>query len=112
MFSALAVIEANAGISQRDMAAEIGLDKSPAVVLVDELESRGFAVRRPSETDRRRHALHITPAGARWLDGTCRILHKTEATVLQQLSPRELAQLHRLLDRMYKAAAETAISGA
>lgn len=103
LFSALALIEANPGISQREMAAEIGLDKSPTVHLVDELESRGLAVRRPAETDRRRHALHITPAGSEWLDRSCRILHKTEATVLQQLSPRELQMLHRLLDRMYKA---------
>lgn len=103
LFSALAVIEANPGISQRDMAAEIGLDKSPAVLLVDDMEARGFAVRQPSEADRRRHALHITPAGVRWLDRSCRILRKTEATASRQLSARELLQLQRLLDRMYRA---------
>lgn len=103
LFSALAIIEANPGISQRAMAAKIGLDKSPAVLLVDELEARGLAERRPAETDRRRHALHITAAGTRWLDSGCTILRKTEATVLGQLSPRELAVLHRLLDRMYNA---------
>lgn len=108
LMSALAIIEANPGISQRAMAAKIGLDKSPAVILVDELESRGLAVRRPSETDRRRHALHITPAGARWLDSSCAILEKTEAAVLGQLSPRELKVLHGLLDRMYTACSEEA----
>lgn len=106
LFSALSLIEANPGISQREMAAEIGLDKSPTVLLVDELEARGLAVRRPAETDRRRHALHITPAGAEWLDRSCSILDKTEATVLQSLSPRELQTLHRLLDRMYRACNE------
>jgi DNA-binding MarR family transcriptional regulator len=106
LLSALSLIEANPGISQREMAAEIGLDKSPTVLLVDELETRGLAVRRPAETDRRRHALYITPAGAAWLDRSCSILHKTEATVLQSLSPRELQTLHRLLDRMYQACNE------
>jgi DNA-binding MarR family transcriptional regulator len=103
LFSALALIEANPGLSQREMATEIGLDKSPTVLIVDELESRGLAVRRPAESDRRRHALHITPAGVRWLDQTCLIMQKTESAALQALSPRELRQLHRLLDRMYAA---------
>lgn len=108
LFSALAIIEANPGISQREMAAEIGLDKSPAVLLVDELESRGLAVRRPSESDRRRHALHITPAGTRWLDHSCSILRRTESTVMQQLSDRERQLMHRLLDRLYNACKEEA----
>jgi DNA-binding MarR family transcriptional regulator len=103
LFSALALIEANPGISQRAMSAEIGLDKSPTVLLVDELEARGLAERRPAETDRRRHALHITAAGSRWLDRSCLIMQKTESKVVKQLSTRDLQQLHRLLDRMYTA---------
>ena len=68
LFSALAIIAANPGLSQITLAREVGLDKSLAVAAVDELEKRGWAVRQRSTVDRRRHALFITEAGEAFLD--------------------------------------------
>jgi len=107
LFSSLAIISANPGISQIELSREVGLDKSVTVTIVDELEQFGWAVRKRSETDRRRHALYITPDGQLHLDELFGLLEKTENSVLHELSPGELQILCELLDRMYAAFAET-----
>lgn len=101
VFSSLALISANPGISQNELSKEIALDKSVTVTIVDELERRGLATRERSESDRRRHALFITEAGSEFLDSLFVILAKTEDAVLHQLTPGELHLLNELLDRMY-----------
>jgi DNA-binding MarR family transcriptional regulator len=103
LFSSLAIIAANPGISQNELAQEVGLDKSVTVLIVDDLEHRGLALRKRSDTDRRRHSLFVTPAGEDYLDEMFGLLDDTEKAVLSQLSARELQQLRRLLDRMYEA---------
>jgi DNA-binding MarR family transcriptional regulator len=106
LFSSLAIISANPGLSQNDLSHEVGLDKSVTVLIVDELEKRGLAKRRRSRIDRRRHALTVTPAGTAYLEELFELLASTEAVVLSQLSAEELAVLNGLLDRMYAACRE------
>jgi DNA-binding MarR family transcriptional regulator len=106
VFSSLALIAANPGVSQNELSQEVGLDKSVTVTIVDELEARGWATRKRSKTDRRRHALYATPAGAAKLDELFNVLEQTENAALHQLSTDELHQLHELLDRLYLAFAQ------
>ena len=103
LFSSLAIVEANPGISQSELSHEVGLDKSVTVTMVDEMEKFGWAERRRSPQDRRRHALYVTPAGAAKLDHLFSLMDQTEAAVLHQLSPGEMQLLSELLDRMYQA---------
>jgi DNA-binding MarR family transcriptional regulator len=103
LFSSLALIAANPGISQNELSREVGLDKSVTVSIVDELERSGWAIRERSATDRRRHSLHVTAAGQAYLDELFGTLEQTENSVLHQLSPAELMLLNELLDRMYSA---------
>jgi DNA-binding MarR family transcriptional regulator len=103
LFSTLALISSNPGISQNELSKEIALDKSVTVTLVDQLEKYGWAVRERSPKDRRRHALFITPRGEEQLTELFSVLEKTENAVLHQLSDGELRLLSELLDRMYQA---------
>lgn len=105
LFSALALIAANPGVSQNEISREIALDKSVTVTIVDELERRGWARRKRSKTDRRRHALYTTPVGEAQLDDLFAIVEQTEKSVLHPLSAAELRVLNALLDRMYAACA-------
>lgn len=105
LFSSLALIAANPGISQNELSKNVGLDKSVTVTIVDELERRGWATRERSKKDRRRHALFITESGHKELNHLFDILETTEDGVLHQLSPAELQLLMELLDRMYLACA-------
>ena len=101
LFSSLAIIAANPGISQQELSREVGLDKSVTVQIVDELERAGYAIRERSKTDRRRHALTITQAGQAYLDELFAIMGRTEAVVTARLSSAERGLLHELLDRLY-----------
>jgi DNA-binding MarR family transcriptional regulator len=105
LFSSLCIVAANPGVSQSELSREVGLDKSVTVTIIDELEKLGWAERRRSPTDRRRHALYVTPAGEKQLDALFAILAQTEDAVLHQLSPAEMLVLSELLDRMYAACA-------
>ena len=101
LFSSLAIIAANPGISQNELSREVGLDKSVTVLIVDDLERAGHAVRERSKTDRRRHSLFITEAGEKHLDMLFGILERTEEVVAARLSQAEQNLLHELLDRVY-----------
>lgn len=102
LFSALAIVSANSGLSQIRLAREIGLDKSATVMVVDEIERRGWALRRRSTTDRRRHALYTTEAGEAFLKDMFERLNGVEGEVLTCLSSGELHLLSEMLDRIYK----------
>lgn len=101
LFSSLALIEANPGLSQQELSSTVGLDKSITVQIVDELEKRGWAKRERSTVDRRRHALVLLPAGKVFLDQLFEIMVKVEADVQRQLSPEERPIFDAALDRMY-----------
>lgn len=100
-FSALAIISANPGLSQAKLAREVGLDKSAAVTVVDDLERLGYAERRRSPNDRRRHALYTRRAGEAALEQMFASLKLVEQDVLNALGTRDKQVLSELLDRLY-----------
>jgi len=57
------LIQANAGVSQAEVAAALGMDRATMMALTDRLEDRGFVIRKRSSVDRRRQELYLTPAG-------------------------------------------------
>jgi DNA-binding MarR family transcriptional regulator len=103
VFSALALIEANPGLSQTALATEIGFDKATVVAIVDALERQGWAERGQHKGDRRRRALTITEQGRRSLAEMRDICLDNEASIYAALSKAELAQLFALLDKAYAA---------
>lgn len=103
MFSALELIAANPGISQAVLSAEIGLDKSALVPLIDTLEARGWVSRTRSTTDRRRNHLSITDVGQRELDRLFEELAITEAAGQAALTEEEREIVSRALDKVYHA---------
>ncbi len=103
VFSALALIEANPGLSQTALASEIGFDKATVVAIVDALERLGWAERGQHKVDRRRSALTITPLGRESLSELHDICLANEAPVYAALSKTERADLFRLLDKVYGA---------
>ncbi|MBO9714569.1 MarR family transcriptional regulator [Sphingomonas sp.] len=103
MFSALEIIRANPGISQTDLAREIGMDKSVIVSLIDDLERRDWTVRERSGTDRRRYQLLITPAGEEAVATLVDNMLHVEHIGLAALTPEEREVLIRALDKVYRA---------
>ena len=101
--STMALIAANPGCSQSEIARNIGTDKSIVVAIVDDLERRGLAERQRSTEDRRRNALTLTPAGHELMAEMDRIGREVEGPIRQALTPTELTQLISLSRRAVDA---------
>lgn len=103
-FGILVLVERNPALSQTALARAIGVDRSTLVPILDRLERNGLVARRPAPRDRRRHALALGRRGARLMAGYVAAARKHDKRVLRGLSPREAAQLLRLLDRLREGA--------
>jgi DNA-binding MarR family transcriptional regulator len=102
-FTMLALIGANPGCSQTELARESGLDKSVIVALIDELESKELVTRTRSKEDRRRYILTLTTQGEQMMAGMHAASHRIEKPIVEALSPDEIRTLTELLDRAYDA---------
>lgn len=105
-FSALALISANPGCSQNQLAGGLGMDKSAVVAIIDELESRDLARRVRQAHDRRRHALSLTTKGKALLQRMLGPAMVGGRPIRDALSPKEMEQLLSMLDRACDALAE------
>lgn len=99
--NALGVIEANPGISQSEVAHQIGQEASAAGLLFDDLERRGWIVRERLPANRRRYSIRITDTGRATLDRLITALRAAEQGVLSTLGREELRVLRLTLDRLY-----------
>jgi MarR family transcriptional regulator, transcriptional regulator for hemolysin len=75
--------------TQKELAEQIGLDKTTMVVTVDELEKAGLAERRPSSTDRRARVISVTKAGERKVRQGQEIVDRIQGDVLTSLPSKE-----------------------
>lgn len=91
------------GRSQQALSTQLGLLPSRLVALVDELERDGLLERRRNATDRRNHALHLTPAGRQRLAEIGRVAQEHGQDLLAPLEAGERAALGRLLNRLAAA---------
>lgn len=101
MFSAIVLVRANPGISQIELAKELGIDKASMVGLIDRLEGAGWIVRKRSLEDRRRHGLTVTPAGQSVYRELKREMIEHERKFVERYNARERKQLVELLQRLH-----------
>jgi DNA-binding MarR family transcriptional regulator len=99
-FALLRRVGLHEGGSQQAMGERLGVPPSRMVALVDELEARRLLERRPSPSDRRAHALYLTPAGTDLLTKAIQVATAFESELTQDLDPAERTQLIELLDRL------------
>jgi MarR family transcriptional regulator, transcriptional regulator for hemolysin len=98
--------------TQKELAEQIGLDKTTMVVTVDELEEKGLAERTPSGTDRRARVISVTKAGERKVAQGQKIIDRIQSDVLESLPAKErkvfLEALGSLVqDRLSEPAADS-----
>jgi DNA-binding MarR family transcriptional regulator len=105
---ALVHLSADHGIAMRELAEQWGCDASYVTALVDGLEERGMAQRRPSLVDRRVKAVVLTGAGARAKAGVLDRMWEPPRA-FEVLTSAEQHQLRDLLAKV--AAADTRLAG-
>jgi DNA-binding MarR family transcriptional regulator len=84
---------------QQELVDALCMDAKNVVLLLNELEDRGYLIRRRDSEDRRRHHVLITPEGREALVRAGHAMEEVENQVLQALDAEERATLWRLLAR-------------
>ncbi|MGW4622058.1 MarR family winged helix-turn-helix transcriptional regulator [Streptomyces sp. NPDC004592] len=98
-FAVLIVLVDRGPTVQRDLAAETGSDKAGIMRIVDDLESKGLAVRKPVPGDRRARAVEITPRGIELFDAAHVLAAPLSERLVAELAPGDAEQLVDLLTR-------------
>jgi DNA-binding MarR family transcriptional regulator len=62
-FLVLSYLHEHPGTTQQELGEVMLVDSNTVVLLLNELEARGFSIRRRDTGDRRRHVVEITPSG-------------------------------------------------
>jgi DNA-binding MarR family transcriptional regulator len=97
---ALLMIEANRGLSQSQLGAALGIDRSSVVPLLDRLEALDLIRRTAHASDRRTHALALTDTGIGTIRRLLPLLDAHERRIAAELSSSERRLLMQLLDRI------------
>ncbi len=103
-FATLAHLREHHPIPQQELGEMLCIDANNLVLLLNDLESRGFALRRRDPSDRRRHLVEITEAGLRAFESAERGIESVEDDVLASLSDRERGELQVLLAKALEGA--------
>jgi DNA-binding MarR family transcriptional regulator len=98
-FSTLALLREHSPIPQQELGELLCVDANNLVLLLNELESREFALRRRDPSDRRRHIVEITGEGLRAFDTAEKGIESVEDEVLAHLSRDERLELQQLLSK-------------
>jgi DNA-binding MarR family transcriptional regulator len=98
--SILATLAARNDLSQRQLVAATGIEKSSMVLSVDALERTGWVERRDHPTDRRAQAIHLTTVGLGRLAVVGPRVKAVEAQALAPFSIAERDALFSLLRRL------------
>jgi DNA-binding MarR family transcriptional regulator len=97
---ALLMIEANRGLSQSQLGAALGIDRSSVVPLLDRLQALALIRRTAHASDRRTHALELSEGGADLIRRLLPLLDSHERRIAAKLSAAERRTLMQLLDRI------------
>ena len=99
VFLVLSYLQDHPGTTQQELGDAMLLDPNAVVLLLNELESRGFSVRRRDAEDRRRHVVDITRAGQEAVARAEKAREAIENEDLAHLTAEERRTLRRILLR-------------
>jgi MarR family transcriptional regulator, lower aerobic nicotinate degradation pathway regulator len=99
-YSVLAVLGEGAKETQATIADTLKLDRGQLVGVLDGLEEAGLIERRRDQSDRRRHAVSLTPAGKKQLLKIRKVVQRIEDTFLEPLDDKTRTALHDALLRV------------
>lgn len=102
--STLELLRANPGIAPARLARALAVSRPQATQLLDRLEARGLARRRPSGTDGRGFEVDATAEGQRCARDAIASLRAAEAVAMSPLSAAERAMLLELLGKLAPSA--------
>jgi DNA-binding MarR family transcriptional regulator len=103
-FAMLAHLREHSPIPQQELGEMMCIDANNLVLLLNDLESKEFALRRRDPADRRRHLVEITDEGLRASENAEKGIESVEDEVLASLTAQERGELHVLLAKALEGA--------
>jgi DNA-binding MarR family transcriptional regulator len=103
-FAVLALLKANPGVSQVDLANVLRADRATMMAIIDRLQGRGLVLRSPSQSDRRRQDLYLTKEGLSALNQGRVLVERHDKVFTDLFSAEELKQLIESLSRIHRTA--------
>ena len=99
-FGVMTVVAAHPGMTQQQLHERTAIDASSMVAVLDELEAKGLAERRPYPGDRRARTVFLTPLGERTLGRVQALAGELQGELFKALSPDERDTLVILLRKL------------
>ena len=93
----LTTLSEEEGVSQQELAKRLYVTKGNISGLIDRLAAAGFVERRPSESDRRQHAIYLTDAGRAMAERAIAVQHLWIAATFGRMGDEDLAELEKQL---------------
>src|SRR5256886_4109032 len=103
-FTVLAAVEQNEGISQTDLVALTGIDRSTLAEMIRRMIDKGLLDRERTETDQRANAVRIAPSGKKALRGARTASDRVERTLLASLNATDRARFLKMLSAVVSQA--------
>jgi len=95
----LELLASKGGLTQQEVGQTLGIDRTSIVMLVDDLEQKGFVVREKHPNDRRCHSLVLTAKGIEAQKKIVQAAELAEGRVLSKLTLEERQTLRALLEQ-------------
>lgn len=96
----LSVLASKPGLTQQSLADLLGIYPSRLVGLLDDLAKLKLIERRPTPSDRRTYALHVTMAGTEMWEAIGKQAEQMQEDICASLNTKERATLAELLTRI------------
>jgi DNA-binding MarR family transcriptional regulator len=104
-FRVMTMLAAHPGMSQQQLHESTAIDPSSMVAVIDELEARGLAERRPHPADRRARQVFLTEPGEQTLARIRTLAAGLQREFFAALTAEERTTLHALLRKLADARA-------
>jgi DNA-binding MarR family transcriptional regulator len=99
-FGVMTMLAAHPGMSQHQLHEKTAIDPSSMVAVIDELEARGLAERRPDPADRRARQVFLTEQGEQTLQRIRGLAAGLQREFFGSLTAEERKTLHGLLRKL------------
>jgi|HubBroStandDraft_2_1064218.scaffolds.fasta_scaffold606626_1 DNA-binding MarR family transcriptional regulator len=99
-FGVMTMVAAQPGMSQQLLHEKTAIDPSSMVAVIDELEAKGLAERRPDPNDRRARAIFLTARGLQTLERVRALAGELQREFFAGLSAEERDTLFGLLRKL------------
>jgi DNA-binding MarR family transcriptional regulator len=110
-FTVLAAVEQNEGMSQTDLVAITGIDRSTLAEMIRRMIDKGLLDRERTEADQRANAVRIAMAGKKALRGARSASDRVERALLAGLNAADRTRFLKMLSTVVSQAESEGSSG-